>query len=199
VAKPVIGLIGGIGSGKSRVATELARHGGTIISGDKLGHEALHDPDIKAAVIRHWGNDIVDSDGNVDRRRLGKIVFADASERQELEKLAFPFIERRIREEIDKARRDRQAALIVLDAAVMLEAGWNKHCDRFVYVQVPRAIRLQRLTQQRGLNEADVIARENAQWPDAEKEKRADFVIDNSGSPEELAHNVDELVKQLVG
>jgi dephospho-CoA kinase len=198
VAKPVIGLIGGIGSGKSRVAAELARHGGIVISGDKLGHEALHDLGIKAAVIERWGKGILDAAGNIDRRRLGKIVFADPNERQALEKWAFPFIERRIGEEIDKIKQNQPAAFVVLDAAVMLEAGWNKFCDRLVYVKVPRAIRLKRLAEQRGFNEEDVRARENAQWSDAEKEKQADFVLDNSGSPEELAREIDDLVKKLV-
>jgi len=199
LAKTVIGLIGGIGSGKSWVATELARHGGTVVAGDKLGHEALQDSAIKTAVIQRWGNGILDAEGNIDRRRLGKMVFADAGQRQELEKLAFPFIERRIREEIDKAGRDRQAAFIVLDAAVMLEAGWNKFCDRLVFVKVPRAVRLQRLAQQRGLSEKDIEAREQAQWPEAEKEKRADFVLDNSGSLEELTRKVSDFVKELIG
>jgi dephospho-CoA kinase len=199
VHKPVIGLIGGIGSGKSRVAEELARHSGTVISGDKLGHEALHDPEIKATVILRWGNGIVDADGNIDRRHLGKIVFADERQRQGLEDLSFPFIERRIGEEIARAGLEKKATFVVLDAAVMLEAGWNKFCDRLVYVKVPRAIRLKRLTEQRGFREADVIAREKAQWPETEKEKRADVVLDNSGSPEDLTRKVEELVKQLVG
>jgi dephospho-CoA kinase len=197
--KMVIGLIGGIGSGKSRVAAELARHGGIVISGDKLGHEALQDHDIKAAVIKRWGEDILDGEGNIERRRLGKVVFAEAGEKQALENLSFPYIERRIGEEIDKARYDRQATLIVLDAAVMLEAGWNKFCNRLVYVKAPRDFRLRRLAAQRSLDEKEVAARENAQWPEAEKEKRADFVLDNSGSPEELARNVNDLVKKLVG
>src|SRR5262249_24566254 len=192
--------IGGIGSGKSRVAAELARHGGIVISGDKLGHEALQDPDIKAAVIRRWGNGILDAGGNIDRHGLGKIVFADVNERQALEKLAFPYIERRIGQElIDKAKSNPQAAFIVLDAAVMLEAGWNRFCDWLVYVKAPRAIRLRRLVEQRGLDEKEVAARENAQWPEAEKEKRADFVLDDSGSPEELTEQVNELLKKLTG
>jgi len=200
LAKQVIGLIGGIGSGKSLVAAELARHGGIVISGDKLGHEALRDPDIKAGVIKRWGNGIRDADGNIDRRRLGRIVFADAKERQALEKLAFPYIERRIGQElIDKAKSNPQAAFIVLDAAVMLEAGWNRFCDWLVYVKAPRAIRLRRLVEQRGLDEKEVAARENAQWPEAEKEKRADFVLDNSGSPEELTQQVNELLEKLTG
>jgi len=200
LARKIIGLIGGIGSGKSRVAAELARHGGIVISGDKLGHQALQDPDIKAAVIQRWGNGILDADGNIDRHRLGKIVFADAKERQALEKLAFPYIERRIGEElIDKAKNNPRPAFVVLDAAVMLEAGWNKFCDRLVYVKAPRPIRLRRLAEQRGLDENEVAMRENAQWPEAEKEKRADFVLDNSGSPEELNQQVNELLEKLTG
>ena len=128
LAKPVIGLIGGIGSGKSLVAATFARRGARVISGDELGHEApaaAGDP--CRSVVQRWGPEVLDEQGRIDRRRLGAIVFADPSERRALEAMVFPWIERRIREEIDDARkRTGQVRLIVLDAAVMLEAGWNE-------------------------------------------------------------------------
>jgi dephospho-CoA kinase len=197
VRKTILGLIGGIGSGKSLVAAELAKRRGRIIAGDQLGHEALLQPDIQAKVIERWGKRIVDEQGNISRRQLGSIVFADAAERKQLETLLFPYIERRIDDEIAKAQADPAVALIVLDAAVMMEAGWECRCDKIVFVDAPEEVRLNRLARHRGLSAQEVKARETAQLPLSEKKRRADFVIDNSGTPEAAARQVDELVKKL--
>jgi dephospho-CoA kinase len=196
-SKLVIGLIGGIGSGKSRVAQELTKHGGYLISGDRLGHEALCRPEIREQVSRRFGKEMLDGAGNIERRRLGARVFADPAQRKALEELVFPYIERRMGEEIDRARQDRSATFIVLDAAVMLEAGWNKRCDRLVYVDAPRHLRLERLARERGLGEREVQAREDAQWPLAEKRGQADFVIDNAKDLESLAEQVQHLLEQI--
>lgn len=197
---PVVGVIGGIGSGKSRVAQELTRRAGGVsplISGDQLGHEALKQPDIRERIVEQWGQEIVNTKGEIDRKKLGVIVFNDATARKTLESIVFPFIERGIAVGIDKARRDATTRLIVLDAAVMLEAGWDRHCDHLIFVDVPRDIRLQRLAQNRGWSERELAAREQAQWPLDDKKRRADFVIDNTGTPEQLARQIDELLWKL--
>jgi dephospho-CoA kinase len=195
--KPVIGLIGGMGSGKSLVAAELARRGARLISGDRLGHEALKQPDVQARVVERWGPAVLDERGEVDRRKLGAIVFADERERQALEALVFPTIERGIREAIAAARSDPEVKLVVLDAAIMVEAGWDGACDRLVFVDAPGAARLRRLADQRGWSAKEVDARENAQMPLAKKKERADYVLDNSGTPEQLARQVEDLWRHL--
>src|SRR3954470_996810 len=144
---PVIGLIGGIGSGKSRVAAEFVRHGARVVSGDQAGHEALRQPELRSRVLERWGPEVLDEKGEINRRRLGAMVFADPAELRALEALVFPWIERRLRAEIDAAAHEG-VPLVVLDAAVMLEAGWDKVCDRIVYVHTPREQRLQRLAEQ---------------------------------------------------
>src|SRR4051812_44155490 len=148
--KPVIGLIGGIGSGKSRVAVAFVERGARVVSGDEAGHEALRQPGIRKAGGRRWGPGLLDERGENGRSRLGAIVFADPAERQALEALVFPWLQRRLREQIAEAAADPGVKLIVLDAAVLLEAGWNSLCDGIVYVHAPRDVRLQRLAQQRG-------------------------------------------------
>lgn len=196
--KPVIGLIGGIGSGKSLIAAEFAKHGGKVVSGDQAGHEALRQPEIRDAVITRFGKEIVGADGEIERRKLGRIVFGDISQRRALELLVFPYIERRLREEIAEAQAEARIPFVVLDAAIMLEAGWNNVCDWIVYSDVPREIRIQRLQQQRGWSEKEVTAREAAQINLTDKKARADFVIDNAGTPENTSRQVNRLVQQLV-
>jgi dephospho-CoA kinase len=194
--KPVIGLIGGMGSGKSRAAEEFVKYGARVISGDKFGHEALRQPEIKKRVVGRFGPEILDEKGEVDRRQLGARVFADARERKVLEGLVFPWIERRIGEEIARAQDDPSVKLVVLDAAIMLEAGWAGVCDRLVFVDAPHEQRLQRLAQERGWSAQEVAKRENSQWPLSEKQKRADWTLDNSGSPEDLTRQVQDLLKR---
>src|SRR5579883_3058438 len=155
-AKPVVGLLGGIGSGKSQAAAAFARHGARVIAGDQLGQAALRDPDIRARVVSRWGQGVLEANGEIDRRRLAAIVFADPSQRKALEAITHPWIRQRIHAEVEEARRDPAVTLIVLDAAVMLEAGWNDVCDSLVYVEAPRDARLQRVFQQRGWSEKEV-------------------------------------------
>jgi dephospho-CoA kinase len=193
--KLVVGLIGGIGSGKSRVAAEFEKHGGRVINADQAGHEALRQPAIRDRIVQRWGPDVLKEDGEVNRRKVAAIVFADPPERRALEELVFPWIGQTLRRQIDEALIDRQVRFVVLDAAVMLEAGWNSVCDRLVYVHAPRAVRLDRLSRWRGLSPEEVEARERAQLPLTVKATRADHAIDNSGPPEALAAQVHNLVR----
>jgi dephospho-CoA kinase len=194
--KPVLGLVGGIGAGKSTVADALARHGGQVVAADPLGHEALEHPDIRAKVVDVWGNrDILTLQGNIDRKKLGRIVFPSPVERSRLEHLVHPYIERRLREEIDKAQVDPAARFVVLDAAIMLEAGWDGTCDKLIFVDAPRPVRLARVQSQRGWTDADLANREAVQMPADKKKERADAVIDNGGPPAATTAQVEELVR----
>jgi dephospho-CoA kinase len=194
--KPVIGLVGGIGSGKSLVAAAFAKHGGRVISGDVLGHEALRQPDLKQRIVEHWGAGVLDSQGEIDRRSLGAIVFADPEERRKLEAIVHPYIKRRLTEEVAAAQKDAEVTIIVVDAAIMLEAGWSGACDRILFIEAPREARLQRLGQQRGWSAKDLDAREEAQLPLGEKRAQADAVIDNSGAPEHVQEQVERVLRE---
>jgi len=191
--KPVVGLIGGIGSGKSQVAAAFARHGARVIAGDQLGQAALRDPDIRARVAARWDG-VLDEHGEINRRCLAAIVFADTAELKALEAITHPWIRRRISAEIEEARKDPHVPLIVLDAAIMLEAGWNDVCDRLIYLDAPRVVRLERVARQRGWTEKEVATREQAQLPLTEKVLRADHVLDNSASLEHLDRQVHDLL-----
>ena len=194
--KPVIGLVGGIGAGKSTVAEALAKHGGRVVAADPLGHKALEQPEILARIADAWaGRDIFTPDGKVDRKKFGRIVFPSPVERSRLEHLVHPYIEARIREEVEKAQADPKSKFVVLDAAVMLEAEWDGVCDHLIFVDAPREVRLARVTAQRGWTAADLDNREAVQIPAAKKKERADAVVDNGGSPAATTAQVNELVK----
>jgi dephospho-CoA kinase len=195
--KPVIGLVGGIGAGKSTVAAALVKHGGRIVAGDPLGHEALEEPAIRERVADAFsGRDILTEEGKVDRKKLGRVVFPSPVERSRLEHLVHPYIEERIREEIDNAATESAVKFVILDAAIMLEAGWDDVCDKLIYVDTPQPMRLARVQNQRGWSDADLVNREAVQMPSEKKKERADAVINNGGSPEATIAQVDDLVRR---
>jgi dephospho-CoA kinase len=195
--KPVIGVIGGIGSGKSMVAGLLSQDGGKVISGDLLGHEALAQPEIKRRITAEFGVGILGEDHQIDRQKLGRVVFADPARRHALEKIVFPWIEGRLRQLIESGRREDAVRFIVLDAAIMVETGWHKVCDHMVFVDAPREVRLGRVAQQRGWTASEVASRERAQMPLDEKRRWVDFEIDNSGPPEAARQQAAQLLRRL--
>jgi dephospho-CoA kinase len=195
-AKPVIGLIGAIGAGKSLAAQCFAARGGRVVDADALGHEALRQPEIMARVIERWGDRVRKPDGSLDRRAIGRIVFENSRERIALEELVFPYIGKRCRDEVALGLADPKTRFVVLDAAVMLEAGWNNETDWIVYVDAPRPVRLARLAHRSGWTDSDLAARESAQWPEDVKKSRADTIIVNNSDQESLQNEVDRLLKQ---
>jgi dephospho-CoA kinase len=192
--KPVIGLIGAIGAGKSTAARCFAARGGYVIDGDTLGHEALRQPEIVDALVSRWGERVRKPDGALDRREIGRIVFADPAERNALEATVFPYIGNRAREEISRAQTNPASAFIVLDAAVLLEAGWGALVDTIIYLDAPLPLRQARLKVRSGWTEGELAAREAAQWPAEEKKMRADVVLMNDAGPDALQEQVDHLL-----
>lgn len=195
-AKLVVGLIGGIGSGKSQVAAAFAARGARVISGDDLAHEALRQQAVKSRIAERWGPGVFEANGNVARKKLATVVFADPEERKVLEGIVHPWIRQRIRDEVNEARRDPVVRLVVLDAAIMLETGWNEICDRLVFIDAPNAERMRRVAGQRGWTADELAARERAQLPLTVKAARADHTLDNSGSLVHLGRQVDDLLKR---
>ena len=196
--KPVVGLVGGIGSGKSTIAAQCKQLGAAVIDGDVVGHEVLRRPEVRDAIVRRWGTEILGPDGQVNRGKLGWIVFADPTALKELETLVHPLIKSELRRRIDAARQDPGVAFVVLDAAVLLEAGWDDVCDVLVFVDATDAQRRRRVRQSRGWPKEAWQARENLQLALKIKKARADYGLDNSGTPDESFRQIRRIVSELV-
>lgn len=193
-----IGLIGGVASGKSSVARLLADGGAVILDADRVGHEVLREAAVIDQLTARWGAGILQADGQINRRSVAQIVFApgNEAERQFLNGVSHPRIAARLEEQLAELRKSNCPAAI-LDAALLLEAGWDKLCDEIVYVGVPHEQRLAR-ARTRGWDEAELARREATQLPLEEKKRRATQVIDNSGTLSDLEQQVDELWRKFV-
>jgi dephospho-CoA kinase len=199
---PVIGLTGGVAGGKSEVAAILAEGGSAIIDADSIGHELLNDPGVRDRIVARFGGGVLAGTGlepgaapAIDRRALGAIVFAVPEERRALEAIVHPLMRARFLAAIHREMQAEcnQARSVVLDAAILLEAGWDDLCDLVVFVDAPRVDRMRRAIQQRGWTAQTFEARERAQWPCAEKRRRASLVIANQAGVDSLRQELERL------
>ena len=187
----VIGLTGGIASGKSTAARYLAEKGAHMIDADKLGHR-IYEAGRPAfdKVVAAFGDDVVGEDGEIDRRVLGGKVFGSPELLKRLTDIAWPEILAMATEEISQARR-QGATIVVLEAAVLLEANWQSDVDEVWVVTVEPEVAIARATARDGVDEAAVQARIDAQLSNAERVALADVVIANGGSEAELLSKLD--------
>ncbi len=196
----VVGLLGGVASGKSLVARQLCELGAGPLDGDAAGHEVLRWPEVEQLALARWGDGIFEANGHIRRPALAAIVFAPTTEgRRELEyleQITHPNIAKLLRRDIERLAAEG-CSVAVLDAPVMLKAGWDRLCDRIVFIDAPDEVRQRRATE-RGWSQEDFMAREAAQEPLQTKRDRADAVIDNSGTPEATRNQVQRLWQSLV-
>ncbi|MCZ6888696.1 MAG: dephospho-CoA kinase [Gammaproteobacteria bacterium] len=185
----VIGLTGGIASGKSTAARHLGELGAHVIDADLLGHRAYEPGTLAfAGVVETFGQDIVNDDGQIDRKALGGKVFGNPAALKQLTDIVWPEIRRLAEAEI--ALQDA-ATTVVLEAAVLFEAGWEDVVDEIWVVIVARDIAVARAMSRDGAVEAAVQARIDSQLSNEERTARADVVIDNEGSEQDLYQRVD--------
>ena len=195
----IIGLTGGIACGKSTVSTELRALGAAIIDADALAHELSqpHQP-IYNAYVERFGREIVTSDCSLDLAAIARRVFADPAVRAEVEAIAHPII-RSAAEERLRAARDENKRAAVLDVPLLFEAGWDALADETWVVALPREEQLARLlARDTSMDAGEARARIAAQMPLAEKCARADVVIDNSGTVEEIREYIGKLWKERI-
>ena len=178
----VIGIAGGVASGKSLVTRCFKHFGATVLDADQIGHEVLQQTPLIQQIVDHFGDGIL-CDGQIDRSRLAHIVFAKApagpSALKKLEAITHPAIGEQIMRKLKLARQDPDCQACVLDAPVMFKAGWDKLCDKMVFVDAPLGIRIKRAST-RGWDSAELTKREANQISVDTKRNRATDIIDNS-------------------
>jgi dephospho-CoA kinase len=196
----IIGITGGVASGKSLVTRQFEMLGAGVLDADRAGHEALRLPRVEAAARQRWGNTVFGPDGRIDRAQLARFVFGKGDkakqERNYLEQLTHPEIGRLLQEQAE-AFDLSGVKVAVLDAALLFEAGWNKMCQQNVFIESPRETRLARALA-RGWTQEGFDAREGAQESLDSKRARADVTIDNSGSPEQTRAQVEQFWASLL-
>ncbi|MDZ4830451.1 MAG: dephospho-CoA kinase [Phycisphaerae bacterium] len=175
---PVIGIVGGIGSGKSVVASMFREEGCVVSDSDLLAHAALGDPAVRDTLVSWWGPSVLSAAGTIDRGAVGRIVFANTDERRRLEGVIHPWIGRERERAFAAALPSTRAC--VIDAPLLFEAGLRDACNLVVFVDATRAVRLNRV-KSRGWNEAELARRESAQWNLDRKRAVSDIIIRNEG------------------
>ena len=193
----VIGLTGGIGSGKSTVSQCLAELGAVVLDADKIGHEAFK-PDTEAwrEVVTALGRQIVTLSGEIDRQKLGKIVFGNPESLSRLNQIMHPRMYDIVKAKIEEYRR-QGVGVVVLEAAVLIEANWTSLVDEVWVTVASEAMVLKRLKQKRGLEEEQILARIHNQLSSEERIKYANVVINNDGDLDEVKAKVKELWERL--
>jgi len=192
----LVGLTGGIGSGKSTVARLLEKRGAVVCDADLLAREAVA-PGTPghAAVIERFGADVLAPGGELDREALASIVFADPSARRDLEQIVHPEV-RRLFAEGSEAYRDTDR-VVVFSAPLLVESGMHTAFEILVVVSATVATQIERLMRQRGMSEASIRARIDAQAPLEDKAAVADFIVDNEGTLDDLESQIERLWNDL--
>lgn len=194
----VIGLLGGIGSGKSTVAAMLAKRGAIVLDADRMAHACLAEPDVIAAIVALLGPDVLAGDGTIDRARVAARVFSDETARRALNAIIHPRVRQRMEHELDRALANG-APLVVLDVPLLLESPLDRRCDARLFIEVPHEQRQQRVQSTRGWDSDELARREKAQRSLDEKRRAAEFILDNSRSPAAVERDVEALFTRWVG
>ena len=194
----VVGLTGGIASGKSTAAEQLRKNGAVIIDADRVGHRS-YEPGTPGfeKVVNAFGHDTVGKDGLIDRRVLGGKVFGAPQELERLNAILWPEIRRLISEEIAQIREHDKDSVIVVEAAVLIEAGWQDLCDQVWVVTTAPETAVERLQSRNGLTREAALARINAQMTSKERAAYGQVVVDNSGPEDQLIQKMDRAWRSL--
>jgi len=189
----VIGLTGSIGTGKSEASRELEALGASLISADQVGHEAYTpNTDAWEQVVAAFGEEILQEDGEIDRRKLGAIVFSDAGQLAKLNQIMHPRMARMVADKIE-VLRSQGTGVVVVEAALLFEAGWDSLVEEVWVTDSPEQAVIERLRKRNGLSEEEARKRISSQMDRAERLEKSDFIIDNSGDIAGLGSAIKEL------
>jgi len=195
--KPIIGILGGIGSGKSTAAAEFAKLGCKVIDADKIAHELLGEPSVKEKVVGLFGRSILNPEGKIDREKLAEVVFADADKLSLINEIIHPLVLQRAGELIKQYDCQKQVKAIVLDMPLLVEVGWDKRCDKLIFVDCEQKLRLDR-AKKLGFDKNQVKIRENFQISLDNKANLADNTIENNSDFSVLAKQVVNIFSYIM-
>ncbi len=195
----IVGLTGGIASGKSTVSSILAERGAFIVDADKIGHEVISKgTEGWRKLVECFGEGILDREGNIDRPKLGQVVFGNAKKVARLNQITHPLIIQEIFRRIDRLRKDRgENSIVILDAPLLVEAGGKDFVDLLVLVSSPEELQVERLARDRNMSAEDARKRIAAQARLDEKIKLADIVLENAGTIQELQEKAEKLWQEI--
>ena len=195
--KQVIGILGGIGSGKSTIAAEFAKLGCKVIDADRIAHELLEEPPVREKVVKLFGKAVLDSSGKIDREKLASAAFADRKMLASLNRIIHPLVLQRTQVLIEQYNSQNQVKAIVLDMPLLVEVGWHKRCDKLIFVDCEKKLRLER-AKKMGFDENQVKIRENFQISLDNKESLADNTIENNSDFSAIAKQVTGIFSYIV-
>lgn len=193
-----VGLTGGLASGKTYVGRVMAELGCHVAQADEMGHAILAaDGEGFAAAVEEFGCEILGEDGEIDRKALGRLVFADPERLQTLNAIVHPHVWARQERFFAEVTANDAHAIAVIEAAIMIEAGSHTRYDKLVVAWCPQRVQIERYIKREGATEAEALQRLAQQMPLEEKRTYADFLVDTSGTHEETRQQVETLVNEL--
>ncbi|MFH1370837.1 MAG: dephospho-CoA kinase [Planctomycetota bacterium] len=196
--KPIIGLLGGMCSGKSTAAEELGRMGCAVIDADEIAHQLLDDEDIRAKIVQIFGEEVLDTEGRVSRAGLAKTAFSDADELALLTEILHPPVLVKVEELIGRYESQPEVKAIVLDMPLLLEVGWEKRCDYVIFIDCDASKRLER-AQKTGVFDADELKiRENLQISLDKKKRIADNIVNNNSDLSSLSKQIASIFSTIM-
>lgn len=196
--KPIIGIAGGIGSGKSFIAALFAEAGCAVIDSDSQVRAAYQDPQVRDTVRSWWGDAAFHPDGTLNRAAIARKVFDNQAELKRLEGLIHPLVARARADQMQKLSSQHGVVAFVWDTPLLLEAGLKDQCDAVVFVDAPPELRLERVSRFRGWDSAQLLRRENLQWPLDRKREIADYVIRNTADAGEARSQVRDVLSRIL-
>ena len=189
--------MGGIGSGKSTVAAEFAKLGCKLIDADKIAHELLNRDAVKEKIVSFFGRNALNTMGNIDRKRLGEIVFTDHDKLEMLNKIIHPLVIERVEELIEQYKQQNQIKAIVLDMPLLVETGWTQRCNKLIFVDCEEKIRVER-AKKLGFNKNQHKIREKFQISLDNKLALADNMIENNSDFSAMVRQVADIFSDIM-
>lgn len=196
--KPIIGIAGGIGSGKTFVARLFGEQGCLVIHSDEQVRAAYQDPAVQKILRQWWSEKIFQADGTVDRSFIAAKIFDNPAERERLEHLLHPWVNKAREQVMDRGAGDSQVLAFVWDTPLLFETGLNCQCDKVVFVETPASLRRSRVWENRGWDEAEWQRREFLQWPLDKKREMSDYIVVNTADADNVRRQVREILSRTL-